>query len=170
MRLGQIGVRRATPNDAASIAQVHDESWRNAYMGIIRGPKLEAMVARRGPRWWAHAIRRQAAVLVMEVGGLIVGYATVGPSRMRALPYRGEIYEIYLKPEYQGLGFGRLLFDAARTELRRHAFETFAVRALSDNQSAIGFYERMGGARVVETAETVGDRALPVTVFGFRAV
>lgn len=138
-------------------------------MGIIKGPKLEAMITRRGPRWWAHAIRRQAAVLVMEVGGAIVGYATVGPSRMRALPYRGEIYEIYLKPEYQGLGFGRLLFDAARGELRRYSFDTFAVRALSDNQAAVGFYERMGGARVVETAETVGDRALPVTVFGFRA-
>lgn len=168
MRLGQIGVRRAKPRDAAEIAQVHDAAWRTTYLGIIPGAHLEKMVLRRGPTWWEKAIARQAAILILEVGSKIVGYATVGPTRMKALPYAGEIYEIYLLPEYQGLGFGRHLFQAARAELKRYGLPSFAVRALADNESALGFYDRIGGKRAVETAEKVGDKILPVVVFGWN--
>jgi ribosomal protein S18 acetylase RimI-like enzyme len=170
MRLGQIGVRRATARDAEAIAGVHDEAWRLAYSGIIPGSNLERMVTRRGPAWWVKAVERRAAILVIEVGGQVCGYATVGPSRMRMLPFSGEVYEIYMKPEYQGLGFGRHLFEAARGELKRYGFKSFAIRVLRDNEGAQGFYKRMGGARAVETAERVGDRSLPVVVFGWSSV
>ena len=170
MRLGQIGVRRAKASDATAIAAVHDEAWRLAYRGIIPGGNLERMIMRRGPAWWLKAIDRKATVLVIEVGGAICGYATTGPSRMRMLPFSGEIYEIYLKPEYQGLGFGRLLFDAAREELKRVGFKSFSVRALAENEAAQGFYGRMGGRRVAETAERVGDRSLPVVVYGWKKI
>jgi ribosomal protein S18 acetylase RimI-like enzyme len=169
MRLGQIGVRRATAKDVEAIAGVHDEAWRLAYNGIIPGANLERMVMRRGPAWWAKAIDRRAAVLVIEVGGLVCGYATVGPTRMRMLPYAGEVYEIYLKPEFQGLGFGRHLFDAARGELKRYGLKSFAVRVLRDNETAQRFYRRMGGRPAAESIERIGDRSLPVVVFGWGA-
>ena len=167
MRLEQIGVRRATPKDAQDVADVHDASWRNTYRGIIPGAHLERMVARRGSTWWLKAIRRHAAVLVMEVGGEIAGYATVGPSRMKTLPYAGEIYELYLAPEYQGLGFGKALFAAARKELASYGLKSFAVRALADNDMATRFYDHHGGKLVTTSAEKIGDAALPVVVFGF---
>jgi GNAT superfamily N-acetyltransferase len=169
MRLGQIGVRRAKDQDVAAIAQVHDEAWRLAYRGVIPGRDLERMVERRGASWWRNAIRRQAVVLVMEIGGTVVGYATLGPTRMKALPYAGEIYEIYLKPEYQGLGFGRHLFAAARAELVRYGMRSFAVRVLKANAPAGQFYQRLGGTLVADTAERIGESVLPVTVFGWAA-
>src|SRR5690606_30230788 len=93
-----IDVRRARLGDAAGIAAVHDAAWRYAYRGILPGVELERMIERRGPNWWARAIRRHVIVLVLEVAGTIAGYATLGPSRMRGLPFKGEIYEIYLAP------------------------------------------------------------------------
>lgn len=169
MRLGQIGVRRARDQDVAAIAQVHDEAWRLAYRGVIPGRDLERIVERRGAVWWRNALRRHAVVLVMEFGGAVVGYATLGPTRMRSLPYVGEIYEIYLKPEYQGLGFGRHLFAAARAELARYGLKSFAVRVLRANDGAVGFYGRMGGTPVADTAERIGETVLPVAVFGWAA-
>jgi GNAT superfamily N-acetyltransferase len=77
---------------------------------MIPAKELSRIVARRGARWWDRAIRRGTAVLVLEVGGAICGYATVGPNRARNLPQKGEVYEIYLKPEYQGVGLGTRLF------------------------------------------------------------
>lgn len=127
------------------------------------------MIARRGPLWWKRALDRHTAILVLEVGGEVQGYATVGPNRMRMLPFAGEIYEIYLMPEAQGLGFGRLLFDAARRELRRYGLASFSVRVLADNEGARGFYLHLGGALAAETGERIGDATLPLVVFGFAA-
>ncbi|TBW40073.1 GNAT family N-acetyltransferase [Siculibacillus lacustris] len=169
MRLGQIGVRRAGNEDAGRIAGVHDAAWRLAYRGIIPGRDLERMIARRGPLWWKRAIERHTSILVLDVGGEVVGYATIGPNRMRMLPFAGEIYEIYLLPEHQGLGFGRLLFEAARRELRRYGLASFSVRVLADNLGARGFYEHMGGAVAAETGERIGETTLPLVVFGFPA-
>lgn len=169
MKLSQIGTRRATLQDASAIAQVHDDAWRLAYRGVIQGRQLEQMVERRGPAWWEKAVRRQANILVIEVGGRIAGYATVGPTRMRTLPFSGEIYELYIKPEYQGLGFGRHLFRAAREELVRFGLRSFAVRVLADNDTGRAFYTAMGGGQVAETSERLGDSAMGVVVFGWQA-
>jgi ribosomal protein S18 acetylase RimI-like enzyme len=162
-----IDVRRARVDDAAGIAAVHDAAWRYAYRGILPGLELERMVERRGPLWWAKAIRRHVIVLVLEVDGQVVGYATLGPSRMRSLPYKGEIYEIYVLPEYQGLGLGSRLFQSARRMLGDLRFSGLAVRALRSNDGAVGFYRRLGGEMVVETGERIGDTVLPVLVFGW---
>src|SRR4249919_1560268 len=85
-----IGVRRAEQGDAEAITQVHDASWRYAYDGVIPAKELARIVARRGPRWWDRAIKRGTAILVIEVGGKICGYATFGPNRARhpAVPRR----------------------------------------------------------------------------------
>jgi GNAT superfamily N-acetyltransferase len=164
-----IDVRRARVDDSSGIAAVHDAAWRYAYRGVLPGLDLERMVERRGPTWWAKAIRRHVLVLVLEVDRQIVGYATLGPSRMRSLPYKGEIYEIYLLPEYQGLGLGSRLFQAARRMLGDLNFNGLAVRALRANEGAVAFYRRLGGHTVVETGERIGDTVLPVLVFGWDA-
>ena len=169
MKLGQIGVRRAEGADAQRIAAVHDAAWALAYRGIIPGRDLERMIARRGPLWWKRALDRHTAVLVLEVAREIRGYATVGPNRMRMLPFAGEIYEIYLDPEVQGLGFGRMLFEAARQELRRYGLASFSVRVLAENDGARGFYDHLGGAIAAETGERIGEATLPIVVYGFAA-
>src|SRR5690606_1355452 len=85
-----IGVRRAETSDVEGIAAVHDAAWRNAYEGLIPAQELARMITRRGPRWWLRAVRRGTAVLVLDVGGTIAGYATLGPNRARDLGQKGE--------------------------------------------------------------------------------
>ena len=99
-----IDIRRAEPRDADAIAGVHHEAWQGAYAGIIPYRALTTMINRRGTSWWSNAIRRAASVLVIEIGGEVVGYATLGRNRARELPQQGEIYELYLKPEYGEIG------------------------------------------------------------------
>ena len=155
-----IGVRRAGNKDAEAITRVHDAAWRNAYDGVIPAKELTQIIARRGPRWWERAIRRGTAILVMEVGGEICGYATFGPNRARNLVQKGEVYEIYLLPEYQGVGLGTRLFLAARRELSRFGFESTVVWALADNRSACTFYKNAGGRKVARAAERFGNTQL----------
>ncbi len=55
------------------------------------------------------------AVSVLDFAGSLGGYVTFGRARNRSDLYPFQIYELYLKPEFQGLGFGRRLFGAARS-------------------------------------------------------
>ncbi len=154
MSLDQITIRPAEPRDASAVASVHDASWRGAYRGIIPGVALERMVERRGPQWWARLIRQQRGLMVLDVHGSVVGYATLGANRSAALRLRGEIYEIYIEPAYQGLGFGRRLFAAARERLQAAGLTDFVVWVLQDNEPAVVFYRAMGGELVAHGLET----------------
>ena len=160
-------IRSARPGDADGVARVHAASWRYAYSGIIDGTHLEKMINRRGSVWWDGVVRRRGGMLVTEFDGKIIAYATFGPSRLKDLPYTSEIYELYLLPEYHGLGFGRALFDAARAKLAGSGFRSLAVRALADNVLATGFYSAIGGTEVHRSAEMVGQSCLPAVVFGW---
>lgn len=160
-------IRHAVPGDAEAITRVHDVSWRDAYRGIIPGAELERMIARRGPRWWESAIVRGSGLLVVEFDHSIVGYATYGRNRVPSMPYSGEIFEIYLMPEYQGLGFGRRLFNAARHELAEHGYLSTVVWALADNDKALSFYRRLGGLPIRRAEERFGNDMLTRVAFGF---
>ncbi len=160
-----IDIRRAEPQDAAAIADVHHDSWRGAYAGIIPHKALTSMINRRGAKWWADAIRRAASVLVIELGGEVVGYATLGRNRARELPQQGEIYELYVRPEYQGIGLGTRLFTAARQKLSTHGLSGLVVWALEENVNAVEFYARAGGRDIAEGVEVFDARALRKVAF-----
>ena len=112
-----IEIRRAKCSDAVPLATTHDLAWRTAYQGIIPGPELDKLINRRGAEWWEGAIRKGSRISILAFGDTIAGYANYGRNRARSLTYEGEIYELYLRPEFQGLGFGRRLFTAARRDL-----------------------------------------------------
>ena len=163
-----IRIRVAEPADAAGVAEVHDAAWMEAYRGIIPGAHLERMVQRRGQSWWANALSRGSRIAVLDFDDTIAGYASYGRNRAVSLPYRGEIFELYLKPEYQGLGFGHRLFSAAQKELANLGLNSVLVWSLADNERAIAFYERLGGMMVGRAHETFGDVSRERLAFGWR--
>jgi ribosomal protein S18 acetylase RimI-like enzyme len=163
-----ISVRMARPGDEEGISRVHDAAWRDAYRGVIPGRELERMVQRRGPAWWRQAIRAGTRLVVLDFADNIAGYASYGRNRMPALRFGGEIFELYLAPEYQGVGLGRRMFDAARADLSAHGFPSFVVWALGGNDRAMHFYHRRGGAIVRRARERFGEETRERVAFGFE--
>ena len=162
-----ITIRRARLQDAEEIASVHDAAWRDAYRGIIPGRELEKMLARRGPRWWHNAISRGSRLSVLDFDESICGYASYGRNRLVDLPYEGEIFELYLAPEFQGLGFGRQLFEAAREDLACNGLGKMIVWALADNQRAVEFYGHLGGKIMRRAQERFGADLRERVAFAF---
>jgi len=160
-----IEIRHARSADAKAIADTHDEAWRAAYQGIIPGRELEQLIAKRGPRWWQGAIRKGSRISLLAFGDTVAGYTNYGRNRSRSLQYEGEIYELYLRPEFQGLGFGRQLFMAARRDLAQSDCKSLVVWALSDNQPAMEFYRAVGGKAIARSSEKFGDKILDKTAF-----
>jgi ribosomal protein S18 acetylase RimI-like enzyme len=164
-----IEVRRAKPSDAADIASTHDDAWRATYQGVIPGPELDKLINRRGPDWWESAIRKGSRIAILVFGEHVAGYANYGRNRARSLYYDGEIYELYLRPEFQGLGFGRKLFTAARRDLGQSGLHSLVVWALSDNESAVDFYRNLGGRAVARSSERFGTKVLDKVAFSWQS-
>ena len=162
-----IEVRPARAADASAVASTHDEAWRAAYQGIIPGAELEKLINRRGPQWWDSAIRKGSRVSVLVFGDKVAGYANYGRNRARSLHFEGEIYELYLRPEFQGLGFGRRLFSSARRDLTQSGLQSMVVWALSDNATAVAFYRSLGGKAVARSSERFGTRTLDKVAFAW---
>ena len=163
-----IEVRRAKPCDALAIAETHDEAWRTAYQGIIPGRELDKLINRRGPDWWDGSIRKGSRISILAFGDTVAGYSNYGRNRARSLQYDGEVYELYLKPEFQGLGFGRRLFTAARRDLAQSGIKSLVVWALSDNEPAVAFYRALGGRAIARSSEKFGDKVLDKVAFAWN--
>ena len=163
-----IEIRRAKTADASAVAETHDEAWRTAYQGIIPGRELDKLIARRGPEWWDSAIRKGSRIAILGFGDKVAGYANYGRNRARSLFYEGEIYELYLRPEYQGLGFGRRLFTSARRDLNQSGMKSLVIWALSDNEPAVEFYRALGGKPVARSSERFGDKSLDKVAFAWN--
>jgi ribosomal protein S18 acetylase RimI-like enzyme len=158
---------RAKTGDAAALASVFEAAWREAYLGIIPGVTLDKMFARRGERWWRSTVTRGRPLAVLDIGQGVAGYASYGRCRDRSLPAEGEIDELYLAPEYQGVGFGKRLFRAVRNDLLDREVKQFVVWSLSDNERACDFYQRMGGKRIKDVSERIGGATLGKAAYLF---
>jgi ribosomal protein S18 acetylase RimI-like enzyme len=164
----EIAIRRSVAEDAAALTALHAEAWRYAYRGIIPGLVLERMIARRGPGWWRRMSAVGGTTTILEFGKTAAGYATYGRSRFARLGAEGEIYELYLKPEFHGAGLGRQLFRAARNELRAAGLRGLIVRSLAENETACRFYRAMGGREFGRGSERIGGTRLAILAFHWR--
>ncbi len=154
-----VSVRKATSADAVGLMDVFRAAWQFAYCGMIPALHLAGLIARRDPAWWRNAIRTERHLLVLEVAGKIVGYATCGKSRSPKANC-GEIFELYLDPVYQGMGLGEHLFEACRDRLDRDRLNGLVVWALTENVQAREFYWHRGGRPFARAKERFSDKVL----------
>ncbi len=162
-----LDIRRAKPTDAAQIALTHEASWRHAYSGMLPHRALDRMINRRAESWWERAISQSTVILVAEVNSEIAGYATMGMNRVAELSPQGEVYEIYMRPEYQGVGLGTGLFLGARRELQRRHLSGTVVWVLAENEQAIRFYENSGGRKIAEGNEKFDGKKILKIAYGW---
>jgi ribosomal protein S18 acetylase RimI-like enzyme len=164
-----ISVRLAKPDDAEGIARVYIESWHDTYAAILPMRLLCAMTPRGQTSRWRQAIRaRGEAVFVAQDERLgIVGMASCGRSRDRALPFDGEIYTLYVDPALYGCGIGRSLLSGAFGWMTEREYESCVIWAHAKNNARF-FYEKMGGRLVAERAARMMGDPVPEAAFGWR--
>jgi GNAT superfamily N-acetyltransferase len=145
-----ISVRRATNADPRAIAQVHVNSWRAAYPGLIPERLLERLSVDRRERQWADTLAAgedKPIVLVAESDDdQLVGFSTV------AIPARdadeaddvAEIPAIYVAPEAWGHGVGHALIEASVNAMRDAGCREAILWAVAGNDRAAAFYVAEG--------------------------
>ncbi len=143
-------IRRAGPADAAAIARVYVDSWRESYQEHLPASYLANLSYAAFEHHWRRTFAARGWGFVATVDGEIVGIASGGRARRQQLA-GGEIYVLYVLARHQGRGIGRSLFDACHFELARRGLAGTLVWVLASNP-ARAFYEHLGGKRVAESS------------------
>jgi phosphoribosylanthranilate isomerase len=147
-RSSDVQLRRATPEDAATLGRVHVEAWREAYIGLVPDEVLAALDPRERAAMAREALAKGSAVQIAERGGSIVGFGLSASKRDASLPFSGEIRALYVLRSAQRQGVGRALMSAMARDLLAQGHASAALWVLEGNTSARAFYRELGGREI----------------------
>lgn len=139
-RLADVSIIAAGPGDAAGLARVHVEAWRETYAGLLPAPYLAAMDVIRHARRWRRQLTlapEAEIVLVAEGRDGLVGYS--GGLVLAGRPAMGLVNTLYLLRSAQGAGLGRGLLGAMARVLAARGAGSLQLWVLEGNARARGF-------------------------------
>ena len=143
-----MNLRRATPDDAPLLAQIHVDAWRVAYRGVVPDTFLARFTYEKREAAFRQAIAAgtEETYLVDDDDGRTVGILTIGASRDTDLDptVTGELWGIYLRPDVWRRGLGTKLVRTTERMLGAHDYRGIVLWTLADNANARRFYAAMG--------------------------
>ncbi|MGH6998980.1 MAG: GNAT family N-acetyltransferase, partial [Phenylobacterium sp.] len=145
-----IQIRAAAPADAAHIARLHDEVWRETYRDLATRAAWDALTEAVRRARWEEVLGEdhpRRTTLVAEQDGRIVGFGTACAPTEAVFGGRGEVRWLHVDPAVQGGGIGRRLMAALARRLADWGYDGCALAVVVGNTPAILFYERLGGRR-----------------------
>ena len=148
-----LGIRRATPEDAALLSALAEQTFVEAFGHLYPEQDLRDFIEE------SYSVERQRVILstpgyavwLLEDDGVAVGHAAAGPCGLpnpAVQPGDGELKRLYVLAAYQGTGWGGKLFQAALDWLLADGPRTLWIGVWSENLGAQRFYARHGFNKV----------------------
>lgn len=152
--------RHATPLDARAVAELHTESWRNTYRGILSDDFLgSAVFDDRLTLWGKRLCNPQSntqLVLLVEDRGELLGFLCIF---LDADPRWGALLDnLHIRPDAKHQGLGRhLLSKAVVWVLNKRPDSGLWLWVFESNHEARRFYERLGGLIIERKPQPAPD-------------
>ncbi|WP_028022468.1 GNAT family N-acetyltransferase [Enterovibrio calviensis] len=138
--------RKALPEDIDAISLISVEGWKYAYKGIMSDEDLKSINPKtRAKRRVKLTSENRLSTFVCGYQGSLVGFVDFEKSRDDdSHDCVGEVWAIYILPQFIGKNFGKELIALSLQELSQMGFSEVTIWVLEDNQLARRFYERQG--------------------------
>jgi GNAT superfamily N-acetyltransferase len=136
--------------DAGRVARVHHTSRRQAYLGMLPDEYLNKISFPQREEQWAEDIEKSqegnGRIWLAHQDPFDVGIVALGPAKDDDLDKKsvGELYVIYVMPDFWGSGAGKYLFDHAVEQAKQAKFKELVAWVYEPNDRARRFYERQG--------------------------
>jgi ribosomal protein S18 acetylase RimI-like enzyme len=162
-------IRPATSADVEAIARVDVETWRSSYAGVLPDQLLIGMSAQRRGLFWSRFVTRRPGDTIVAVDRqthAVLGFGSCGAQREPDLPYAGEIFTLYVHPDWQNQGIGRPLLMALFQRLLRKDIASAVIWVLAENPARF-FYEHLGGKLAARQHMEVGKTKIGSVAYGW---
>ncbi|MGB9112046.1 MAG: N-acetyltransferase family protein [Acidimicrobiales bacterium] len=145
-------IRVARPEDAEPI--------RAIYNAEVTGSTVTFDLVERSPedqRAWMAEHSGVYALLVAEINGEVVGFASLSPYRTRPGYSTTAEDSIYVAASHRGAGVGKALLSALVDQARLHGFHSLIGRVVGDHPASIALH-RACGFEVIGIEREVGRK------------
>jgi L-amino acid N-acyltransferase YncA len=165
-------IRIATIKDIDGIVNVHVNSWKTTYKGIISPTYLSRISSNdRKTRWESTFanLKEDEIIYVIEEHGKVLGFLNGGRSRGSEEGIETEIYSLYLLEEAQGKGYGKILISNFMKHISSKSYRNTMVWVLENNAS-IEFYKKLGGQEIRKQQITIGEETFIEVALGWKDI
>lgn len=173
-----VKIRLANPEDCLPIANLHAESWRNAYQGMFSAKYLEQDIFADRRHVWGERFQnpKPGQYVIVAEDGLIIAKDDRSP---KTDPKRNSKHELigfacafandhprwgalldnlHVLPSLKRQGIGtKLTAHIAVWIVENYPGQGMSLHVLESNSAARKFYERVGGVPVEELLWTAPD-------------
>lgn len=133
----------ATPGDIEAICAIHNQGIAD------RIATLDTTVrAADDTRRWLEERGPRHPVIVAEVDGTVVGWASLNRFNPRAAYDNVADFSVYIERGWRGKGIGRQLLDRLIGIARSIGFHKMVLAAMTYNSAGIALYSRAGFSHV----------------------
>lgn len=166
-------IREMISHDLIAIARVNVDTFRETQRGIVPNQLINSLSYERAVQRFQRLLDKKeqlSTIFVAEDRGSILGYAMAGLAREPIPRYVGELYGIYILPQYHGNGIGRHLMSFVAQHLRAQKIHSMFVVVFSANLTAIKFYEALGAEKLYDRTVPFDGADLKETIYGWYSL
>jgi ribosomal protein S18 acetylase RimI-like enzyme len=170
----EYSIRRAALADAAALAQVHETTWRETYIGLMSEQMLNALTSGARTEAWRRILSGESGYLsttyVAERAGKLVAFGSCGEQRnpdFAAEGYDGEFATIYVLRTDQRRGLGKRLMTAMMDDLVTRGMAGFTLWVPRENIPARSLYEQLGAKLIGQKNDGREQGALAEVAYGW---
>jgi GNAT superfamily N-acetyltransferase len=151
--VADVSVRPASPEDAAEIGRLQNETWQLAYRKLLPEEVLVALDADRFAASWREAIATPPSaayhVLIASEGSTRVGFAAFGPDADRqpedpAPEQTAAITTLLVEPRWGRRGHGSRLLAAIADTARAEGIDRLVAWVAAADTASLQFYRSAG--------------------------
>jgi ribosomal protein S18 acetylase RimI-like enzyme len=161
-------IREWTLGDVPAVQHVLLATWLDAYASFIPEEDLRTYFDHH---YGLHALEAMFhdpgfSGFLAEIDGAV---AAVARNQFDVTEHRFYVSSLYVLPEYQGMGLGTALMEAAATRARLYHVHEIWLGVMKQNRPALEWYKGMGFQFVEELPFTMG-RTTVAHLIGFKKI
>lgn len=170
-------IKEIEKEDLYDYMYVNTYSWNETYKGIIDEKflekiknELEQNVERLKNEFDKTKIEEpDYKRFILYVDNEPVGAVAICKSRDEKYPNSGELCSLYLLNKIKKQGYGRILFEKAKEELKKQNFKDMIIYCIKENPTN-EFYKYMGGKLIYSKPRNIGNTNLIENIYYYEKI
>ena len=138
-------IRPLGEKDFDTVCGIVNENWKNVYSGYVNPLLLNSDgCAARTRRLKTDFVACRLSEYVWEEENRVSAMLSFGDTADADMAGAFEIWRIYVAPQFQRKGIGKMLMDFAEQEAEEQGYKEIVIWAFQNNHHAVSFYKKRG--------------------------